>query len=56
MGMASANPAAGLVGCPSGWDQLLPLLPRHVVNKVRVTRPDVLHPMHREAAAAGDSA
>ncbi len=24
MGMASANPAAGLVGCPSGWDQLLP--------------------------------
>ncbi len=38
------------------WDQLLTLLTRHVVNKVRVTRPDVLHPMHREAATAGDSA
>jgi len=29
------------------WDQLMTLLTRHVVNKVRVTRPDHLHPMHR---------
>lgn len=32
------------------WDQLMTLLTRHVVNKVRVTRPDQLHPMHREDA------
>lgn len=24
LGVAAANPAAGVVGCPSGWDQLLP--------------------------------
>lgn len=31
------------------WDQLMSLLTRHVVNKVRVTKPDHLHPMHRVA-------
>ena len=36
------------------WDQLMTLLTHHVVNKVRVTKPDHLHPMHRipDAGAA----
>ncbi len=38
------------------FDQLMALLIRHVVNKVRVTRPDFLHPMHRETATPGDCA
>lgn len=32
------------------WDQLMTLLMQHVVNKVRVTRPEHLHPMHRGTA------
>jgi len=29
------------------WDELAALLCAHVVNKVRVSKPDHLHPMHR---------
>jgi len=38
------------------WDQLMTLLLHHVVDKVRVTKPDHLHPMHRADAAPGDAA
>ncbi|HMM75285.1 MAG TPA: DUF6285 domain-containing protein [Gammaproteobacteria bacterium] len=38
------------------WDSLMTLLLRHVVNKVRVTKPDHLHPMHRAEDAPGDAA
>lgn len=37
------------------WDQLLTLLTRHVVNKLRVSRPDLLHPMHQGAADGGSA-
>ncbi|MGD9601334.1 MAG: DUF6285 domain-containing protein [Gammaproteobacteria bacterium] len=30
------------------WDAVLPLVLRAVVDKVRVVKPDHLHPMHRE--------
>lgn len=30
------------------WDELMSLLMQHVINKVRVTKPEHLHPMHRE--------
>lgn len=36
------------------WEQLMTLLLHHVVDKVRVTKPDHLHPMHRADAAHGD--
>lgn len=38
------------------WDELMTLLLQHVVDKVRVTKPDHLHPMHRADDAPGDTA
>lgn len=32
--------------CDERWDELMTLVTRHVVNKVRVSKPDHLHPMH----------
>jgi hypothetical protein len=37
------------------WDALLELLLAHTINRVRVTRPDQLHPMHRADGAAPES-
>ena len=53
---AGANEAGGIAalaeairggGLDSRFDELLTDLTRHVVDQVRVTRPDVLDPMHR---------
>ena len=30
------------------WDRLFPQLLTHVINKVRISKPEHLHPMHRE--------
>lgn len=37
------------------WDALVALLLDHTVNRVRVTRPDQLHPMHRAGGATTES-
>ena len=29
------------------WDELFPLMLNHVINKVRISKPEHLHPMHR---------
>ena len=39
-------------GLDERYDELLDDLTRHVASQVRITRPDVLHPMHREDGAA----
>lgn len=33
------------------WDEVAPLVLRTVIDKVRVVKPDHLHPMHREESA-----
>lgn len=48
----SGDPAALATRIRSGalddeWEQLFPLLLDHVVNKVRISKPEHLHPMHR---------
>ena len=48
----SGDPAALAARIRSGeldadWDRLFPLLLDHVVNKVRISKPEHLHPMHR---------
>jgi hypothetical protein len=35
--------------CDERWDELMTLVTSHVVNKVRVSKPDHLHPMHGAA-------
>jgi hypothetical protein len=37
------------------WDELTALLLAHTVDRVRVSRPDQLHPMHRAGGAAPES-
>lgn len=50
-GIAALARAIRAGGLDERFDELLADLTRHVVDKVRVTRPEVLHPMHRDADA-----
>lgn len=59
---ATGADAAGIAGlsrdiragrCDARWDETLALVLAHVVNKVRVSRPEHLAELHREAGPAG---
>lgn len=47
-GLAALAHAIRAGGLDDRYDELLEDLTRHVVGQVRITRPDVLHAMHRE--------
>ena len=47
-GLAALAHAIRTGGLDERYDELLEDLTRHVVGQVRITRPDVLHAMHRE--------
>jgi hypothetical protein len=50
-GLAALAKAIRGGGLDERYDELLEDLTRHVVGQVRITRPEVLHAMHREDGA-----